>query len=171
MKYVKLKLLSIFFISISGFFVNAQLVYGQTRDQANTNTTELLVSPEISDIYLNDQERQAIIQEGIALLGQPYVWGGNTIGGFDCSGFIEYIFKKEGKYMPRTTQQQQYFGDKIPVNQALPGDLYFFEDNGDVYHVALALGEGAYIHSPSPGHNVSYGHTSRFQAQFALRVL
>ncbi|OYQ66708.1 C40 family peptidase [Aerococcus sp. 1KP-2016] len=170
MKHFKYQLGTIVCICMASFSIHTQVVYGQIRE----NSSDILVRPLVATstaTYLSDAERYAIIQEGTKLLGQPYVWGGNRIGGFDCSGFIEYIFNRNGKYMPRTTQQQQYFGDKIRIDQALPGDLYFFEDNGEVYHVALALGDGAYIHSPSPGRKVSYGHISRFQAQFALRVL
>lgn len=60
-------------------------------------------------------KRQAILTTANDLIGTPYVWGGNDLSGFDCSGFIEYIFKANGLYMPRTTNQQQYFGQPVDL--------------------------------------------------------
>lgn len=116
-------------------------------------------------------KRQAILTTANDMIGIPYIWGGNDLSGFDCSGFIEYIFKTNGLYMPRTTNQQQYFGQPVDLKNVQPGDLYFFEEGDQVYHVALALEDGYYLHSPSPGKAVSYGHVGRFAPQFANRVI
>ncbi len=116
-------------------------------------------------------KRQAVLTTANDLIGTPYIWGGNDLSGFDCSGFIEYIFKANGLYMPRTTNQQQYFGQPVDVNNVQPGDLYFFEEDDQVYHVALALADGYYLHAPSPGKSVSYGHVGRFAPRFANRVI
>lgn len=151
------------------FFLKAPIIHGQVKGTVE-NIQPPLVEAKREMLTTSGEKRQAIIQSGIDQIGIPYLWAGNNRGGFDCSGLIEYIFKENGLYMPRTTSQQQYFGERIDVNQAIPGDLYFFEAEGEVYHVALVLGDGHYLHSPMPGRTVSYGHIDRFEPQFAVQV-
>ncbi len=103
--------------------------------------------------------------------GTPYVWGGSNPGtGFDCSGFVQYVFAHFGKQLPRVTSAQENAGTQIPVNQAQAGDLYFWGSRGSSYHVAIALGGGSFIHAPQPGEGVKVGQTQYFQPSFAVRV-
>ena len=146
----------------------AEAIFAKSKVNIGAIPADQQVSSQIHD---TSTKRQAIILTATDLIGTPYVWGGNDLSGFDCSGFIEYIFKKNGLYMPRTTNQQQYFGESITFDQVRPGDLYFFEEDGQVYHVALALADGYYLHAPSPGKDVTYGHVDRFAPQFANRVM
>lgn len=105
-------------------------------------------------------------------LGTPYVWGGKNPGGFDCSGFAQYVFREAyGKEIGGYTGAQEHAGDKIGVSEAQAGDLIFWGDPGATYHVAIALGNGRYIHAVEPGKPLSYGQVSPyFQPSFAVRV-
>ena len=105
-----------------------------------------------------------------SLIGVPYVYGGTTPSGFDCSGFVQYVYSHFGVNLPRTTTQQENCGTQIPVSQAQPGDLYFWGNKGSAYHVAICIGNGKYIAAPEPGQSVSIGSTQYFQPSFAVRL-
>lgn len=91
----------------------------------------------------------------------PYVWGGTTPAGFDCSGLVQYSYRKLGVSLPRTSRQQYRVGAFIPPNRLdllMPGDLVFFGRGGNpdaVHHVAMYAGDGKMIHAPQAGEMVS----------------
>lgn len=84
-------------------------------------------------------------------IGTPYVYGGSTPAGFDCSGFTQYVFAKAGKSIPRVTTAQQ--AAATPVSNPQPGDLVFF--GSPSYHVGIYLGDGMMIDAPSTGKSIS----------------
>lgn len=91
----------------------------------------------------------------------PYVWGGTTPDGFDCSGLVQYCYRKIGIELPRTSRTQYRVGAYIPPNRLdllQPGDLVFFGREGDprrVHHVAIYSGNGMMVHAPQTGEMVS----------------
>lgn len=113
----------------------------------------------------------AITSYALSFLGVPYVWGGTTPSGFDCSGLVQYVYSHFGINLGRTTYTQQYAGTKISVASAQAGDLYFWGSYGSAYHVAIALGGGQYVMAPAPGQNVMTGSVSSYTPSFAVRVL
>ncbi|APG74022.1 C40 family peptidase [Lactobacillus delbrueckii] len=113
----------------------------------------------------------AITSYALTFLGVPYVWGGTTPSGFDCSGLVQYVYSHFGINLGRTTYSQQYAGTKISVASAQAGDLYFWGSYGSAYHVAIALGGGQYVMAPAPGQNVMTGSVSAYTPSFAVRVL
>jgi cell wall-associated NlpC family hydrolase len=97
----------------------------------------------------------AVLQHAYDELGQPYVWGGDSPGGFDCSGLIEFIFGKVGINLPQPAQSQYSHGTPVDDNNLLPGDLLFWGDGPDsIHHVALYIGGGKMIEAPRPGDKV-----------------
>lgn len=113
----------------------------------------------------------AITSYALTFLGVPYVWGGTTPSGFDCSGLVQYVYSHFGINLGRTTYTQQYAGTKISAASAQAGDLYFWGSYGSAYHVAIALGGGQYVMAPAPGQNVMTGSVSSYTPSFAVRVL
>jgi cell wall-associated NlpC family hydrolase len=89
---------------------------------------------------------------GIAagLAGTPYVYGGTTPSGFDCSGFTQYVFGQIGINLPRTAEQQRQFA--TPVSTPQPGDLVFF--GAPAYHLGIYAGNGMMWDSPHTGSSV-----------------
>ena len=107
--------------------------------------------------------------------GIPYVWGGSTPKGFDCSGLIQYLYSKAGINLPRTTYQQINVGKKVGWGQFRPGDLIFsdFEGTGKPTHVVMYIGNGKVIAAPHTGTNVQIEDVSMFRNNFigARRVI
>lgn len=96
-------------------------------------------------------------------IGVPYKWGGiSPSSGFDCSGFTQYVFAKQGVRLPRTSYQQAEVGQSITPDWDLivPGDLVMFEENGRIGHVAIYAGRNRIIHSSASGGGVRYDDLS-----------
>jgi peptidoglycan DL-endopeptidase CwlO len=87
---------------------------------------------------------------GIAMqyLGTPYVWGGASPSGFDCSGFVMYVFSQVGVSLPHSSYAQYGYGSPVSRGDLQPGDLVFFDGLG---HVGIYVGGGSFIHSPHTG--------------------
>jgi cell wall-associated NlpC family hydrolase len=99
------------------------------------------------------------VDTGDQYVGVPYVWGGSTPRGFDCSGFVQYVYRENGVELPRTSRQMAHAGLKLPVdvNSLREGDLMLFSGrNGEIDHVALYAGGNTILHSSSSGHGVKY---------------
>jgi peptidoglycan DL-endopeptidase CwlO len=87
---------------------------------------------------------------GIAMqyLGVPYVWGGSSPSGFDCSGFVMFVYAQLGVSLPHLAAAQFNYGTPVSSDQLEPGDLVFFDGLG---HVGIYIGGGQFIHAPHTG--------------------
>lgn len=103
-------------------------------------------------------------------LGVPYVYGGTSPAGFDCSGLIYYAAKEAGISSPRTSQAQSTLGSYVSVSDLQAGDLVFWGGVGSAYHVGVYIGNGQYIHAPEPGQNVTVQSVAYFAPSFGRRL-
>ena len=111
-----------------------------------------------------------IVAIAMRYLGVPYVYGGATPRGFDCSGFTQYVFAQVGISLARSANGQYQTVPRISRSQAQPGDLVFYLSGGSAYHVGIFLGGNRMIAAPHTGTvvrvqdiysaNVAFGHPS-----------
>jgi cell wall-associated NlpC family hydrolase len=92
----------------------------------------------------------AVVATALSLKGTPYRNGGNTPSGFDCSGFVWYVFGVHGIGVPRTVADQFRTGRGVRPDELRPGDLVFFDTAGSsASHVGVVVGSDAFVHAPS----------------------
>ena len=152
-------ILSFFWISFSTF------INGQTVDVKN----EYLISSESIEKKYNPKV-DSIISYAKTFLGVPYHHGGSSPLGFDCSGFINYIFKDFGIRLSRSSSALAEFGETILFSDIQPGDLMFFkgrnENSSSVGHVAMVVEVAPnvlnFIHSASSGVKIENYVTSKY---------
>lgn len=109
----------------------------------------------------SSSDRDTVIAYAAQFLGTPYRFGGNTPDGFDCSGFVSYVYSHTVGDLPRIAQSQYDATTHISREDLLPGDLVFF--GSSVYsigHVGIYVGNDEFIHSPSSGDVVKYSSLS-----------
>lgn len=97
------------------------------------------------------ERRASVVSIAMRYLGVPYVWGGTTPAGFDCSGFTSYVYAQVGIDLPRTSSAQRYAGTVVSWADAEPGDLIWTPG-----HIAIYAGDGMQVEAPVPGKSVRY---------------
>lgn len=95
----------------------------------------------------------SLVGFAFTLLGTPYRWGGESLRGFDCSGFTRYVYRKvQGIALPRTSARQSRAGKAVQRKNLLPGDIVYFKTSrARVGHVGIFIGEDFFIHSTNSG--------------------
>lgn len=133
--------------------------YSVTDEAGNTSSKTLkvtVINPD--DIAPN----KGMVPTARSRLGCPYEWGATGPTRFDCSGFTQWVYRKNGKSIPRTSGGQKSGGRRLPLSQAKPGDIVWRPG-----HVGIYVGGGRVIHAPHTGAVVSYTSVSGFR--YAIR--
>ena len=113
-----------------------------------------------------------IVSTAYSLLGSPYVGGGNSPAGFDCSGFVQYVYGLNGKYISRSTSTQVYDGVGVNRNDAQPGDIILWGyPGGYVTHSSLYVGNDMMIHAANPSTGVILSSVSGWERGSDVSVL
>ncbi len=133
-----------------------------SRRAANVDTKSTKAAPAAEQTpttpatAANSSMGATIIAEGEKYIGTKYVYGGSSPSGFDCSGFVQYVMKKVGITVNRTSRDQYKNGVAVSKENLAAGDLVFFSKGGSISHVGIYAGNGNVLHSPSPGKTVCY---------------
>ena len=99
-----------------------------------------------------DRIGNQLVSSAYKYLGVPYVFGGNTPAGFDCSGFTKYVFSHNGINLPRMADEQYMLGNKVSRSELIPGDLVFFTTyEPGVSHTGIYVGDDNFISATSSG--------------------
>jgi peptidoglycan DL-endopeptidase CwlO len=113
----------------------------------------------------------AVIAYASNFLGTPYLWGGSTPSGFDCSGYTQYVFRHFGVSIGRTTYDQINNGYAVSRSDLQPGDLVLFGSDGNPTHVGIYVGNDMYINAPHTGDVVKIASIDRSDYLTARRVM
>ncbi len=97
----------------------------------------------------------SVVDYAKQFIGVPYVYGGSSPSGFDCSGFVKYVYSHFGVELTRTSYSQVHEGTYVPRSELQPGDLVFFGSASNVHHVGIYVSDGNFIHAPKPGKTVT----------------
>ena len=112
---------------------------------------------------------QAVVELAKQYLGTPYVYGGASPSGFDCSGFVYYIYKQFGVTLNRVAADQMTNGTWVSASEMAPGDIIGFKNSsGYVNHVGIYVGGGMMIHSPQSGETVRF--ESVVTGNYSMRI-
>ena len=116
-------------------------------------TADGIVGPLTEAALLRQMKTNDIISTASKYIGTPYLWGGTTPAGFDCSGFTQFVFKQNGITLQRVAKDQAVNGNDVSFSDLRPGDLMFFTflSRGVVSHVGIYLGNGQFIGAESAG--------------------
>ncbi|MDY5627492.1 MAG: SH3 domain-containing C40 family peptidase [Clostridia bacterium] len=121
----------------------------------------LIRSAELTSRDGNDAEKRGTIGEEVVefakqYIGTPYVYGGSSPSGFDCSGFVYYVYKNFGVTLNRVAADQSKNGYVVDRSELMPGDILLFSRTLDGYitHVGIYVGDNQFIHSPQTGKSV-----------------
>jgi cell wall-associated NlpC family hydrolase len=122
--------------------------------------------PEIQIVESEHNYNNSIIEVAHTFIGTPYVWGGQSPGGFDCSGFIQYVYQTQNIVIPRTVSETWNFAQSVESPSV--GDLVFFETyKPGPSHIGIYLGDGKFIHAGSSnGVEISELQTSYWEQRY-----
>jgi len=98
------------------------------------------------------RERQNVVEIARKHVGAPYRWGGSSPEGFDCSGFVQYVYAQVGVSLPHNAAKQYVLGVPVSRDRLEPGDLVFFDG---LRHNGIYVGNGRFIHARSSGKHVT----------------
>ncbi len=155
------------------FWKGALEVYNN-GNQAVQAAAPLTANPQVARAYVADHAQgnavngEALVAAAQKEMGVPYVWGGMSPAGFDCSGLTSYVYAQQGIRLPRTAEEQRMAASPVSMNDLKPGDLVFWGE--PAYHVGIYIGNGQYIHAPQPGQSVSVSSVNWYPFTSAGRV-
>ncbi len=116
-----------------------------------------------SELELIPKKRAGVVSTALSLIGAPYCYGGKGPGCFDCSGFVSYVYKINGYKVPSTTKELMKIGKKIKhISELKKGDILIFKIKRKVYHTAIYIGNGDFVHSPKKNTRVRKESLNRY---------
>lgn len=150
--------------ALSGLFFGAGLLAGCGSSPSKSHRRTVVrpkpqpITPRKGALHFPANMREQVVARALFLINTPYRYGGNSpSAGFDCSGFVQYVFSAfSTKPLPRTARQWAQASTPIRKAYLQRGDLVFFNTSGRSYsHMGIYIGRGRFVHAPSSGKVVS----------------
>ena len=135
--------------------------WSETARSAKSEETKTSEAKRSTADYVRLADRSSrrsdgLLRSALSCRGVPYVRGGTGRGGFDCSGFTQYVYARQGVSLPRTAAEQACAGTRVSRSDLRAGDLVFFAGTykSGISHVGIYIGDGNFIHAPRTGSSV-----------------
>ena len=127
---------------------------------------------EFEIVVENRELSSQVVDIALSLVGSPYVYGGTTPTGFDCSGFIQYVYAQKGIYVSRSAGTQIFDGYGVSYDDILPGDIISWGySDGTVTHSSLYIGNGKMVHAANPLQGVLIDDVKSWEMGSDVQVL
>lgn len=134
---------------------------------SSTTDTTTTAAPATTTAAPASAGSSSAVATALSMVGVPYVWGGTTPAGFDCSGLVQYAYGLS----QRTTNEQATIGaHHYDVTNAPAGALVFWGSDSAPYHVGISLGNGQYVAAPEPGQSVKTGSMQYYMPSFYINM-
>lgn len=176
---------------ISQLAQQEQMILNQTKEQiakekqlqqrinqskaVSTSTQTYKSSPSataVKTVFSGTASGAEAVRIAKSYIGVPYVYGGTTPNGFDCSGFVQYVYRQMGISINRVAADQARNGVYVAKEDLQPGDLVFFAKPGrTIHHVGMYVGNGQYIHAPYTGRTITIENLTRKDYYTARRIV
>lgn len=141
------------------------VVFAVDKHNNSTSTT-------FNVIVRNSSAALKIVNLAESLVGLPYVYGGTTPSGFDCSGFVQYVYKQVGLKVSRGASTQIYDGFAVSFEQMMPGDIISWGySDGTVTHSAIYIGDGKMVHAANPNQGVTISRVENWIRTSGVQIL
>lgn len=163
--WYKINVGDIGYVNASYIKTEAELAAGNVQAEPTAESTQAPVTE------TTISKGQQVVDIAKQYIGVPYVYGGTTPNGFDCSGLVQYVYRAMGVSINRVAADQANNGVYVAKEDLQPGDLVFFKKPGRViHHVGIYVGNGNYIHAPYTGRTVSVEPMTRSDYYTARRI-
>lgn len=138
------------FVSVASCLAALALAAGCASSGARPRPFPVPGLPSPSAVPVSPGVAADIVSSALGLVGTPYRNGGDDTSGFDCSGLVQFVFGRHGVRLPRSVSELYQQGAGVPARDVRTADLLFFSTTGPgATHVAIALGDGRFVHAPS----------------------
>ncbi len=160
------------------FFISTNVMASNSRAEAAITSIDIRSTPGSDPIAYNGYIVRMVVDYAKEFVGVRYVYGGTSPNGFDCSGFIGYVYKNFGVKLARSAQNMYSNGKKVPREALKAGDILFFDASsrnraGAIDHVGIYLGNDNFIHASSSKGSVRIQKLSQYKGLYigAKRVI
>ena len=127
-----------------------KVLVGEVEGYLDTSSAATTMAETVIETVVDKsmERRMQIVEFGKQFIGRPYVWGGMSPAGFDCSGFTSYVMKHAaGVHLSHSSRAQANEGHRISIEEMRPGDLICYGKGKSINHVAMYIGDGQVVHA------------------------
>ena len=180
----KIKIIIIFLLLSLSLFSSGQISFIKQREkvlkeQQEEDQREIKQVKKEKLTITNKEKsiRQAVLETAFSKMGTPYIYGANGNGAYDCSSYVQFVYKKSiNVNLPRVSYQQAEVGKKVSVNQLKAGDLVAFDTLGKnrISHIGIYIGNNQFIHASSGYKKVVVSQLEGYYAQkfkYGVKIL